>query len=288
MEESQRGSAIIMLLIAVALFAMVTYAFLQGSRGNVGMMTSEAAKVSGYTSQDCTNSVNMGMKRLKARGCGTMISMNADGSNSSPGAPSDGSCSLYHPNGGGARPCNVSVTPVAVCTVPAIGDVCPDGSVYAGLSPDGNVRMYTTPNDGPNLPWNNGNWGDYTTTGATSDISGASNTAAIVATDSDSVTPGIQPHQAAQYCNDLTAHSHNDWYLPARDEIIVLGDGQADIGGFQGGGVYPASHYNISTEAHENYTYPLHFWGIDNGDISPTGAYSKGETLIVRCVRKDP
>jgi len=285
--SSQKGSAIIMLLIAVALFAMVTYAFLQGSRGNVGMMTSEAAKVSGYTSQDCTNSVNMGMKRLKARGCGTMISMNADGSNSSPGAPSDGSCSLYHPNGGGARPCNVSVTPVAVCTVPAIGDVCPDGSVYAGLSPDGNVRMYTTPNDGPNLPWNNGNTSGTVTTGATSSITGEANTMMIVAMDADTDTPGFQPHQAAQYCADLVAHSHDDWYMPSEAEIGVLGDSQQEIGGFTSGNGSPIGLYQVAWEGGDYWLNHMHFWGTSNGERSLTGGEAKAETHQVRCVRKD-
>lgn len=43
-----------------------------------------------------------------------------------------------------------------------IGDVCSDGSVYAGLSPDGGGQMYTTPADAGLFTWNNGtsNWVD--------------------------------------------------------------------------------------------------------------------------------
>jgi hypothetical protein len=288
MFTSQRGSAIIMLLIAVALFAMVTYAFLQGSRGNVGMMTSEAAKVAGYTSQDCTNSFNMGMKRLKAHGCENMISMNPDGSNSNPGAPRDGSCSLYHPNGGGAKHCDLSTTPVAACTVATIGDICPDGSVYAGLSPDGNTRMYTTPNDGPNLPWNNGNSTGTVATGATNTITGYANTMMIVAMDADTDTPGVQPHQAFQYCVDLVAHSHDDWYMPSQAEIGVLGDSQEEIGGFNSGGVYPIGLYQGAWEDNDQYLPHMHFWGTSNGEYALTGGEAKAESHQVRCVRKDP
>ncbi|MCG8322099.1 MAG: DUF1566 domain-containing protein, partial [Cytophagales bacterium] len=43
---------------------------------------------------------------------------------------------------------------------PNIGDVCADGSVHAGLSPDGNVAMYTTPANAGSYTWNKGstNW----------------------------------------------------------------------------------------------------------------------------------
>ena len=47
------------------------------------------------------------------------------------------------------------------CTGPpdcqCIGDICADGSVYAGLTPGGGVQMYTTPADAGQYPWNNGN-----------------------------------------------------------------------------------------------------------------------------------
>ena len=33
--------------------------------------------------------------------------------------------------------------------MPQIGDEMPDGTVYAGLSPDTNKPMYTTPADAP-------------------------------------------------------------------------------------------------------------------------------------------
>lgn len=113
--NAERGGAIMFLFIAVALFGALGYAFLQSSRNSTTMMTSEAAKATAYQSQDCSNAVNMATKRLQARGCGAMISTLADGSNTSPGAPTDGSCSIYHPNGGGVKPCS------ALATAPSIG-----------------------------------------------------------------------------------------------------------------------------------------------------------------------
>jgi hypothetical protein len=38
-------------------------------------------------------------------------------------------------------PCTGTATP------PTVGQACTDGSVYAGLTPDGNVPMYVTPCD---------------------------------------------------------------------------------------------------------------------------------------------
>ncbi len=272
-----------MLFVAVALFGLISYVFLQNTRGNIGMIGSEAAKASGYQSADCANAVNMAMKRLNARGCTGMISLEADGSNPAPGAPTDGSCSIYHSNGGGAKPCTGLGAPAAPCTVPNIGDACPDGSVYAGITPDGNTRMYTTPSDGPLLPWNNGNTSGYVTAGATSATSGTANTAILTATDSDSTTPGFQPHQAAQYCADLVAHSHDDWYLPSGEELFALCNESASIGGFNVGGDYFAGRYKSSSEGDPSSAFISDFsdcnaWG---------GSGSKPHIQIFRCVRKD-
>lgn len=282
--HSERGSAIIMLFVAVALFGLVAFAFLQGSRGNLNMITNEAGKAASYQGQDCQNSVDMAVKRLTARGCET-ISYNNDGSDVN-GVMGDGSCSVFHPNGGGAKPCNLSTTPVAVCTVPTIGDVCPDGSVYAGLSPDGNVRMYTTPNDGPNLPWNNGNLTGNVATGATSLTSGFANSMASATADADSLTPGIQPNQAAKYCVDMVAHSHDDWYLPAPDEYYVMANSMVEIGGFYAGQL--DSLYFSSWEFDEDSTRMIHFWGNCCGEAAETGGYAKTYNGHIRCVRKDP
>jgi hypothetical protein len=74
---------------------------------------------------------------------------------------------------------------------PAVGTVCADGTVYAGLSPDGNVKMYTTPaEDGMStLGWDNG----YT---------GRANSEA------QALVGGYHPGPA---CTELVAHAKSDW-----------------------------------------------------------------------------
>lgn len=276
-----------MLFVAVALFGLLAFAFLQGSRSNTAIITGEAGKVATYQAQDCTNAVSLAIRRLNSRGCEGMLSLNTNGTNASPGAPADGSCSVYHPNGGGVAPCDVVVAVVEPCTVPNIGDECPDGSIYAGMSPDGNRRMYTTPNDGPTLPWNNGNGTGYAPTGAISATAGFANTMAAYAIDADTNTPEFEYHLGAQYCAELVAHQHDDWYIPAMDEMQVIGDNQEDLPNIQSGAPYPACHYMVSTEANSDLFSAMHFWGAGNGEAAATGLYGKENVFIVRCVRKD-
>jgi hypothetical protein len=163
---------------------------------------------------------------------------------------------------------------------PSPGDVCADGSVYAGLSPDGNVKMYTTPADEGGIPWNNGNGSGYVTTSQTSTVTGEANTANLITIDSDSGVGGTQPHQAAQACADLSAHGQTDWYLPAKDELNVLYANEAAIGGFNTSGSFPAGYYWSSSENGSNFAWPQRFsdgvQGLFNG---------KANGLSVRCVR---
>jgi len=77
--------------------------------------------------------------------------------------------------------------------MPQIGDKMPDGTVYAGLSPDTNKPMYTTPADAP-LTYNF--------------------------------------NQAQKYAAKLAAHGHQDWRVPTKGELNVLFQNRAAIGGF--------------------------------------------------------
>ena len=161
---------------------------------------------------------------------------------------------------------------------PNIGDTCPDGSIYAGLSPDGNIPMYTTPANAGGIPWNNGNTTGivnlYTPT-TESTTGGAASTAAFIGVDSDSDTGGVQHFQAPEYCYNLDAHGHTDWYVPAYDEFEVLRDNYTTIGGFT------ATAYWTSTEVCCDAMFYLN---IPSGD----GAGIKRFNNQVRCVRKSP
>jgi alpha-tubulin suppressor-like RCC1 family protein len=170
-----------------------------------------------------------------------------------------------------------------------IGDMCSDGTVYAGLSPDGNVPMYTLPCDygqswdgssctgaRSNQPWNNGNFGNKTLTNVDDGNDGDGNTLALLSIDSDSGAGGTQPHLAAQTCSNLSANGHSDWYLPALNEVNVLYTNKVAIGGFDVTG----TTYWSSTEGSQTGANAKNF------DTGGWGWWDKDQNKPVRCVRK--
>lgn len=279
--RGENGNAIFFLFVAIALFGLLAYAFLQGSRSNMAVITGEAQKVSTYQSQDCVNSMNKAVRRLEARGCAGMISLNPDGSNTSSGAPRDGSCSVYHPNGGGAKYCGVvpSVTPGPSCgPSPVVGGACGNGTIYVGMSPDGNTPLFTTPADAATMPWNDGVNGNFFATNISDPMTGRANTEALAAMDANPSEPGMQHFMAAYYCFTLSAHGHSDWYLPAKDEMhmVLANQTQGSLAGTVNG-----SHYWTSSE---DFITAGYYWDVDgNGG----GSGMKHFTNMVRCVRKD-
>ncbi|MCB9996124.1 MAG: DUF1566 domain-containing protein [Rhodospirillales bacterium] len=173
----------------------------------------------------------------------------------------------------------------AICNT--VGQVCADGTVYAGLS-GASTPMFVTRCDAgmswtgsctgtrSTMPWNNGNSTGYVTTGITGTTDGQGNTAALVAADSDSVVGGQQPHQAAQYCNDLVANGYSDWYLPAKNELNTLYVNETAIGGFETSG----SYYWSSTEFNLDNAWRQRF------SDGYQGTHGKNGTLAVRCARR--
>ena len=172
---------------------------------------------------------------------------------------------------------------------PNIGDTCVDGSIYAGFSPDGGSRMYTTPTDAGGFAWNNGVFNFVDTamqncTGPNNEptcTTGEANTAFLITADSNT-TAGIQPHNAAQHCSDLVAHGQTDWYLPALDELNVLytnknaGDLNSTFNETASG------FYWSSSEAAASISW---FQRFDDG--LQDDFYAKSVGWRVRCVRKD-
>lgn len=132
---------------------------------------------------------------------------------------------------------------------PVVGDVCSDGTVFAGL--DGGVPLYVPRCDAGmawdgsactggrgTYPWNSGYGIVHVTTGATNQNNGAVNTATLIATDSDSGTAGVQLHQAAQYCADAIYNGKDDWYLPSKNELHIFVGNKTAIGNFSTSGTY--------------------------------------------------
>lgn len=148
------------------------------------------------------------------------------------------------------------------------GNVCSDGSVYAGVSPDGNVAMYTTPADAGSFTWNNGT-ANYIDTFITSSVTGEDNTA-----DLEALSDAASPYQAASYCANLIAHGKSDWYLPALNELMVLWNNDDAIGGFTTGLYWSSTEYD-DWEA-QTITFA----------DSTMGGELKDTSRLVRCVRK--
>jgi hypothetical protein len=89
------------------------------------------------------------------------------------------------------------------------GDRMPNGTVFAGVSPDTNKPMYTTPKDAPlTMKWK----------------------------------------AAMDYSAKLDAHGHKDWRVPTKGELNVLYNNRAAIGGFDESGSGPADWYWSSSQ----------------------------------------
>ena len=97
---------------------------------------------------------------------------------------------------------------------PEIGDKMPDGTVFAGISPDTSKPMYATPADAPLT---------YTF------------------------------NEARAYAKELAAHGHQDWRVPTKAELNVLFNNRAAIGGFNLTGSSAAGWY-WSASQHDEWT----------------------------------
>lgn len=187
--------------------------------------------------------------------------------------------------------------PPPPCLVP--GDRCPDGTILAGNTNTSTAKLFTTPCDHGqtfqsgtcvgnrlSLPFNDGNATGGVFAGVTSTENGEANTATLAATDADSAVVGAQSHQAAKACADLVAFGHDDWYLPASDELAVLYANSIAIKNFAMSGGGSAPFYKSSTETHDA-TEPLNAARLrfSDGYLYLDG---DGKPLpeLVRCVRK--
>lgn len=176
------------------------------------------------------------------------------------------------------------VTTTGSCaSSPAIGTVCADGSVYAGLSPDGGVPMYAQRCDlgqswngvactgtRATPSYNNGSV-NYLASGTGNADTGKANTATLVA-----LTDAGAPYQAATNCAILNEDGHTDWYLPAKDELAVLSSSSAVIGNFSTG------TYLASTEG----TNPSDVWVVSFNNGSEYNVHKNDVLFGVRCVRR--
>jgi len=170
-----------------------------------------------------------------------------------------------------------------VCSgTPSIGTVCSDGTVYAGLSPDGNVKMYTTRCD-VGQTWDGSactgtrttkkwSYGVTIATGYTNGSTGESNSSGLYALNANA----DGPYEAATFCQDLVINGQSDWYLPSSGELSVLYTSKAAIGNFDTSGIY----YWSSSETNTSSAWIQRFSdGNQAGNNKPNSNY-------VRCARR--
>lgn len=146
------------------------------------------------------------------------------------------------------------------CTT--IGQQCLDGSIFAG-----DTNLYVADVDqSASIQWKATQGNDDVNPDSTTD--GAANHA--------NVTVAINTLPAMDLCETLDRHGHQDWYLPAEDELNLLWNGGSPIAGVITDGTY----YWTSTEATSFGTRAERF-----NDGGQTG---RGKTLnsAVRCVRR--
>jgi len=104
--QAEAGNVLIWILIFIVLMAALSFTVSQGSRTSVSGITDEQAKLTATEILDYAGNVKRVVQELQINGCAnTEISFeNAIVSGySNPNAPSDNSCHVFHPNGGGLR-----------------------------------------------------------------------------------------------------------------------------------------------------------------------------------------
>lgn len=275
--STQRGNVIFIILIAVALFAALGFAVSQ--RSNVSV-ESEQAKIAQIESEQCQLAVSTAVKKLRRlKNCPpAQISYELpDGSNENAQNPSDTSCFVFHANGGGLTACGIYTETACNLTALAVGEKClNDDIVYAGMV--GGARIYAALTDsGAAIRYSNGDEASYVVSGASSMTDGFSNTNTLVTT-----PPPVGVYEAATLCRSLGS----EWYLPARDELVLLYNVRntgSFTGSFTEGDAVDHHWYLSSTESTQYAAYMVRFF---TGQVR-SDANKVYSALHIRCVRRD-
>ena len=261
---TQSGNVLFIILIAVALFATLSYAVTNSSRSGAGSTDKDEQKLDQAVIDSHMASLNQGRMTLElARGCETI---NYD-------PPSEWGveskrCHMFHPDGAGVAYLELDLNAcfeTGRSEELTIGESC-SGIVYVGVS--GGNRIYTTLNDSGTTSWNDGS-SNYSDIGALSTSDGLANTNTLLG-----LTTTDSPFKAAQVCRDLGA----DWYLPADNEIKLICNnrGRGDIN-------LPNGNYWVSREQSTAGALKLRTADCQTN----TGASKHYALITVRCVRRD-
>lgn len=158
----------------------------------------------------------------------------------------------------------------APTSCPNVGDVCSDGSLFAGFMVYNNSSceaLYVTDNNQSTASqWKNATGTDDIS--ADDPVDGQVNAANRGGVISD--------FPAFELCESNTYHGKSDWYLPARNELGLLWQNSGLIGGFN------ADQYWSSTEQDTTLST---YVALTDGKIS--GVTKTAATYDVRCVRRE-
>lgn len=150
---------------------------------------------------------------------------------------------------------------------PAAGTTCADGSKFAGYSPDGGGKMFTTTSD---YGYQAFAWPE-TYHGVSNWNTGRANTSALAANGN---------YHAANACQNLTANGKTDWYLPSPNEMNALDPNRAAIGNFEEDGVLYWTSAQMDGGEWSGGIY--HVMGSDFNGYTGQGLW-----FAIRCVRRD-
>ncbi len=159
-----------------------------------------------------------------------------------------------------------------------IGDLCADGTVFAGWHPHTQAHLFipTVDQERPGAPGSfSMNWKNAI---GTDDISPDSNDDGEV--NHAGRGGAIGDFQAFQACEDLSFGGQSDWYLPSRVELYYIWSVRGTIEA--GGNItnFQNTNYWSSTELNTNVAW---FQGFTSG-IQNTN--TKGTLYRARCVRR--
>jgi hypothetical protein len=136
--SGNKGNILFLILIAVALFSALSYTLTRSGRTPSSTIEKEKAKLTQAQINICESQVNTAKNRLQLMsGCTeSRLSFELpDGTNENPNNPSDTSCFIFHPDGGGIAPCG-GYTEAIVTTgqITAVGDTTTIVAIAAGNS----------------------------------------------------------------------------------------------------------------------------------------------------------